>query len=108
MISGRKTESAHTAFPARYVEDFREADQTFLAAVNRDRGERVPVTCVSLAFCHFGSSSASRVHGGADVMGLQRSDKHRESVGHLRPEELWTKLLECLQQRECPDNPGRE
>lgn len=50
MISGRKTESAHTAFPARYVEDFREADQTFLAAANRDRGERVPVTCVSLPF----------------------------------------------------------
>lgn len=90
------------------MEDFREADQTFLAAANRDRGEGVPVVCMSLAFCHFGSSSASRVHGGTDVMGLQRSDKYRESIGHLRHEELRTKLLELLQQRECPDDPGGE
>lgn len=41
-------------------------------------------------------------------MGLQRSDKYRESIGHLRHEKLTTKLLELLQQRECPASTGRE
>lgn len=67
----------------------------------------MPVVSPSLAFVTL-VLHLQAVRGGTDVMGLQRSDKHRESIGHLRHEELTTKLLELLQQRECPDSPGRE